>query len=183
MRMKKFRESIQLSIRNHLFSKKYSAYHAEVEKISLVDEDLSFSNSIQRLAPPKNEALHLKADSHSNMPTLSLEPNEVLQTQAMLVEENDKLLEFYDSSSDKVRESEMKLETIGNLMSEFSLNVLQQSESIDTLHDVASNTSTHLTRANAELQKATESGVDFRIISLLIMIIAGLAMLFIDWMS
>ena len=97
------------------------------------------------------------------------------------MEENQLLLNSYDTSIDKLNESECKLESISSLMSEFSSKVLLQAEEIEQIHDAAYETNENLKKGNIELQEAVTTGVDFRIIALMIMVTCALSLLFYDW--
>lgn len=110
----------------------------------------------------------------------------------MLIE-NESLLRSYDTAIDNIRrgnlfylyftcrESQKKLEDISNLMIDFSMKVLEQAENIDSLYTINDQSKLNMSNANSELQEANKSGVNFRIIALILMILSGLTMLFIDW--
>eukprot|EP01083_Nonionella_stella_P190000 703883_1 len=103
------------------------------------------------------------------------------QEQLMFENENNSLLERYDHTVDQLRTSEKRMVEISDLMRLFSEKVVQQAQQIDSIHANATHSVQNVKDGNKELKTAMDRGVSARVLSLVIFILAGLSLLFLDW--
>lgn len=103
------------------------------------------------------------------------------EEQAMLLEENNAILEELEDNLEKLRQSERKMTQIGAELTLFSTMVLEQEETIGTIHDAAITSVSHVKLGNQQLRQASKRGVDFRLSVLFVLVMASLSLLFLDW--
>lgn len=105
------------------------------------------------------------------------------QERLILEEENKLLQNKLETNVDQARKIEKKVMEISELQQVFALKVAEQIELIDHNYQSVLQAHANVERGNRELQQATRRGVDFRVCVLLFIIVAGFALLFLDWIS
>lgn len=115
-------------------------------------------------------------DSNGNV-TLS---NEQMQ---QFASENDTLLSSLNSTLTSVLSAEKSLNEISQLQSSLVSHLAAQTETIEQLYDDAMGTVADLGKANEQLKKAKQRGKEGRLYLIVFLVIASLALLFVDWYS
>lgn len=105
------------------------------------------------------------------------------QQQQLFSAENDALLSSMSSTLSTVLRAEQSLLEISQLQSTLITHLATQSEMIDQLYDEAIDTVADLDRANTQLKRARERGKEGRMGLLVFLVVASLALLFLDWYS
>jgi syntaxin 18 len=125
----------------------------------------------------KTSAVDLEVKAGENAVTLSEE-----QIQ-QFASENDTLLESMSSTLNTVLRAEKSLLEISQLQSTLIAHLATQTEAIELLYDEAIETVADLDRANSQLKKAKDRGKEGRLYLVIFLLIASLALLFLDWYS
>lgn len=105
------------------------------------------------------------------------------QEMMMLEQENQKLEQHLSTVLEEARRIEKNAHEVSTLLSLFSEEVMKQHEVIGTIYDDAQNNVDIVNRVPAELIKAAEHGKSFRHFMLAFLLISGLLLLLLDWMS
>lgn len=116
-----------------------------------------------------------RTDGESDAPDLT--PFE----RSQLLEENHHLLDSLEENLDHIRRAEQKMSDIGSLLSLFATKVVEQEEQIHTIYDHAIQSTLHVHSGIAQLKKAAQRGVTFRMMILFMILMLSFAMLFLDW--
>ena len=98
-----------------------------------------------------------------------------------LEEENKQLLLRFSHTVDKTLEIQKKLAEISNLSEQFALRILQQAEQVEYIHQTVDNASEYLEQGKQHLNQATKRGVDFRIFSLIFILLLSFSLIFLHW--
>ena len=110
---------------------------------------------------------------------LELDEAEVAQLQ----EENESLLEDLQGELDAVRKSQARMVEISQLMSLFSNKLAEQDEAIvPVIADNVIESTAHIQSGNEYLRRAMSRGVTFRVMMMMVLVGAGLSLLFLDHM-
>eukprot|EP01116_Phalansterium_solitarium_P021865 TRINITY_DN6996_c0_g1_i1.p1 TRINITY_DN6996_c0_g1~~TRINITY_DN6996_c0_g1_i1.p1 ORF type:complete len:356 (+),score=104.87 TRINITY_DN6996_c0_g1_i1:1093-2160(+) len=97
-----------------------------------------------------------------------------------LEHENSLLLHELDTLLERSRQVERQLMEISELQQLFASKVSQQELAIERNYDAAVAATAHIDTGGRELKKATKKGVDFRLCVLMFLVVASLALLFLD---
>ena len=95
-----------------------------------------------------------------------------------LEEENENLLHKYENTIDKTMEIQKKMSEISLIAEQISLHVVKQSEQIEYIHSLVDDASQNIEKGKEHLYQATKRGVDFRIFSLIFILLLSKAILF-----
>jgi len=125
----------------------------------------------------KTSATDLEAKAGDNAVTLSE------QQIQQFASENDTLLESMNSTLNTVLRAEKSLLEISQLQTTLIAHLATQTEAIELLYDEAIETVADLDRANSQLKKAKDRGKEGRLYLVIFLLIASLALLFLDWYS
>ncbi|KAL7413417.1 hypothetical protein BDY24DRAFT_68802 [Mrakia frigida] len=101
----------------------------------------------------------------------------------MFEKENSELLRGYDEHLDQITKTTQTLTQISTLQSLLSQSLLTQSETSSRLLLEAGQGVSDVRAGNKQLEKAKERGGSGRLMVLVFLIGAGVALLFLDWMS
>jgi syntaxin 18 len=114
------------------------------------------------------------------------QPNDSTLTQEQIQQfssEHDTLLENMNTTLNTVLRAEKSLLEISQLQSSLIAHLATQTESIELLYDEAIETVADLDRANTQLKRARERGKEGRLYLVVFLVIASLALLFLDFYS
>eukprot|EP00850_Spirogloea_muscicola_P017687 SM000154S01422 [mRNA] locus=s154:270731:272748:- [translate_table: standard] len=103
------------------------------------------------------------------------------QAQILLQEDTRALQVELSSLMDSAREAESKMLEMSALSHLFSTHIVQQAHQIEQLYQQAVEATHNVEKGNKELVKTVRSNKDNRTFLLLFLIVASLALLFLDW--
>lgn len=96
-----------------------------------------------------------------------------------LQKENRELLDELVSKVDQVRNVERQVVEISTLQDTFSTKVEEQAEEIENLHQLAVESTTHVTHAKDLLSQASADGINFRLFVVVLLACMSVALLFV----
>jgi len=99
----------------------------------------------------------------------------------MFAQENKALLSQWHDKLEEIRRAEKSMMEISEQMTYFSNEVLRQEEQINEIYDTAISSTANITRGNTHLRDAMERQVNSRIVNLFFLVLAPMALLFLDW--
>eukprot|EP00164_Ancoracysta_twista_P012504 GFYU01019645.1.p1 GENE.GFYU01019645.1~~GFYU01019645.1.p1 ORF type:complete len:295 (+),score=45.24 GFYU01019645.1:131-1015(+) len=98
----------------------------------------------------------------------------------LLEEENDMLQNELNTMVDQVRQVEGRMVEISQLSHIFATKVLEQSQEIENIYNLAVQSTQNIEAGNKELDKAAKSGVGFRFMILFFLLFMSFALLVLD---
>ena len=125
-----------------------------------------------------------RAASLTMAPPIVLEHGDgEMSEEQMLAEENKMLESIVHDRVDVVRQAEERAMEISRLNALIANEVAGQADQLDHVLDSAFSTSENVQSGNEQLVKASQHGVGFRIVALLLMLFASACLLFLHWYS
>jgi syntaxin 18 len=103
------------------------------------------------------------------------------QQQSLVYEENLALQEELLAMTDQVQVAERTVREIATLNQMFSTAILHQSEQIEQLYVEAVEATGHMGKANVQLDKAVKTNRASQKLMFIVLLVASLALLFLDW--
>lgn len=119
-------------------------------------------------------------DSHPS-PSDDVEFTMTPHEKAQLLEENRQLLDSLEENLDQIRRAESKMAEISGLIALFTTKVVEQEEQINSIYDHAIKSTLHVHSGIAQLKKAAQRGVTFRMMILFMILMLSFSLLFLDW--
>eukprot|EP01117_Protostelium_nocturnum_P015630 TRINITY_DN6077_c0_g1_i1.p1 TRINITY_DN6077_c0_g1~~TRINITY_DN6077_c0_g1_i1.p1 ORF type:complete len:287 (-),score=102.75 TRINITY_DN6077_c0_g1_i1:51-911(-) len=160
---------------NHSFSSSSSFRERRKERI---EEDESNPNQKRRDSkgekPIKESKISFFEDERSKEESRTYDEAEL----RLLEEENDILAKDLETSLDQTRQVEESVMEISKLMETFVSKLSEQSEVIETNHQLAVGAKSHIDKGTKELRRAARWSVDFRVFVLLFLLVASFSLLF-----
>jgi len=103
------------------------------------------------------------------------------EEEAMMLSENDAVLREMDCLNSQVEDVTRKMAEISELASLFSAKMVEQKEMAENVYDLTLESSENMKAGNENMEKASASGVDFRILMIAFLLISSICILFLDW--
>lgn len=101
--------------------------------------------------------------------------------QQLLEEENASLLREMQCLNSQVHDIQQKMIEIAELSAIFRTEIIQQSATIDQIHELTEQSTDHMLKGNEHLEQATKDGFSFRLMMVVFLLVASACILFLDW--